>query len=99
MLRSTASVPSRSRQPSISVDLTAADLLGQLGDLGDVGLEVGAGHEAAVHARDDRHPEVVVLAEVAPRLRQVAEVVQVEAFFASGRSIVMTHDVIVPPGS
>ena len=71
--------------------LAGADLLRQLGDLRDVGLEVGAGHEAGRYAGDDRDPRVVVVAEASPRLGQVAEVVAGRARSrASGRSIVMT---------
>lgn len=78
-------------------DLAGADLLGQFGDLGDVGLEIGAGHEVAVDAGDDRHPGLVVVAEVLPRLGQIPEVVQVQAV-AGFRSIDGDdHDVVVTP--
>src|SRR5699024_1252721 len=50
-----------------------AVLLRELGDLRDVGLEVGAGLDLAGHTGDDRQPDVFVVAEVATRLRQVAE--------------------------
>ena len=77
------------------LDLALADLLGQLGDLRDVRLEVGAGHEVAGHARDDREPEVVVVAEVLPRAGQVAEVVEVERVAGLGPVDGDEHDVLV----
>ena len=66
------------------LDLARADLLRQRRDLRDVVLQVGAGHEGAGNAGDDRHPEVVVVTEVAPRLGEVAEAVEVEGVAALG---------------
>src|SRR5262249_27101159 len=57
-----------------AVDLrnfAAADLLREVRDLWDVRLQVRARHEATIDTGDDREPEIVVLTEVTPGLRQV----------------------------
>ena len=89
--RSTARVPSLSRQPSTSVTSPVLICFGELGDLRDVRLEVGAGHEVALDAGDDGHPRFVVVPEVcfhAPARSR--KWYMSSAFFASGRSIVMS---------
>ena len=60
---------------AVPVDLGQAllgDLLLELGDLGDVALQVGAGEERFADAGDDRDPRVVVGLRTAPTLRAAA---------------------------
>jgi hypothetical protein len=75
-LRSTAFVQ------AIALDLGQAfcrDLLLELGDLGDVLLEIGAGEKRVAHAGDNCDPRSVVVAETIPGLTQQFEMLHIRA--------------------
>jgi len=76
-------------------DFTGSDLLLHLGDLGDVGLEVGAGHEVLPHTGDDGRPGIIVLPEPPPGSCQIAEVIHVQRVLGLGPINGDEHDVLV----
>ena len=75
------------------LDVARGDLLLQLGDLGDVGLEVGAHAERLAHAGDDGHPGFVVVLEAPPGLGQIPEVVHIQR--VAGRPVDRDHDYVL----
>ena len=82
----------------VAVDLGDPGLLQagrEPGDLGDVGLEVGAHAEVGTHAGDDRHPGVVVVAEPLPGHPQLGEVVHVQRVAGLGTVDGDPDDVVV----
>jgi hypothetical protein len=84
----------------VTVDLAEAlvlNPLGNLGDLGDVLLEVGAGEEGVAHARDDGDPRLGVVVEALPRHAELLEVLHVGRVAGLGPIDRDADDVVVVP--
>ena len=77
------------------LQLATGDVLLQLGDLGDVGLEIGTHAEGVTHAGDDGHPGLVLLTETVPGHPQLGEVVHVETVHGLGSVDGDPHHMVV----